>query len=133
MQQTEFMNLVVRGMVRDAALRIVLSDLEDKATSDMPEDLRVASGWYKQLSIEQKALVRVIVRKTIYSTVFRFLCCLDGVKVIDDADGELVLLYKNASTDAILLASSDADNELHELFKDDYPGWVQSDVASGMR
>lgn len=128
MNQIQFIDEVIRPLIRDSAFKIVLSDLNGEPNSKLPDNVQEASCWYKTLSAKEQSLVQAIVKKTIHSAVFRFLVCLDGAKVIDDADGALSLFYGSEDEPTKnLLANINAEYFLHDLFMEDYPSWIGTD------
>lgn len=126
MNQEEFVNRVVKDLVRGTALRVLKQNLAQNVdNSAYPETVNNAIGWYSSLDDKNKVFVLSIAKVAIHSTIFRVLACLDGVKRIDDEDGFLSLSYKteDGKNDS-LLADPEAKSLLHDLYMEDFPEWL---------
>ena len=73
------------------------------------------SNWFNKLGSEDKIMVMKIVKESVETSVFGFLCVIDGVRVIEDSKrkGRLILSYEKQG-DVILLNDPDEDY-LHNL------------------
>jgi hypothetical protein len=74
-----------------------------------------ASDWYHGLTDRDAAYVAWVARDAAYTAIFGVLCVLDGVRVIDDEHGDLVLTYEREGT-APLRLNVPATEELHSLW-----------------
>jgi hypothetical protein len=94
MNSQEVVN-VVKLVVRDAAVADILSAL-DAPPGGKPNEAHVKpSSFYNEMSLDDKRQIEQIVEMSVESSIFEFLCVLDGVRAIaNGADkGSLSLLY----------------------------------------
>jgi hypothetical protein len=75
------------------------------------------SEWFNNLSEEDKNMVMEIAGESVKSSVFGFLCVLDGVRAIEDEEdkGDLKLYFEKGGNRVLI---NDPDQEfLHDLYK----------------
>jgi len=53
------------------------------------------SNWYNRLNEQDKIFIKMVIRESVNTAVFGFLCVLDGVRAIEDDEekGELEMIY----------------------------------------
>jgi hypothetical protein len=94
MNSQEFVK-IIKLVVRDGAINDVISVTENPPGRKVSQQLRTRSEWYRSLSDEQKEIVKSIVSDSVDSTLFGFLCVIDGVRAIESGTnkGSLELIY----------------------------------------
>jgi hypothetical protein len=110
----------IKIYLSDGCIQDVLEELVTP-TSQSPTSKEVSlSIWYNQLNDSQKDFIHYIIKESIENSIFGFLCILDGVRSIEDADkkgekGDLELYYVKGQQRILL---NNSDNEfLHDIFK----------------
>lgn len=132
MNQEQFVQHVIKGLVRDTALSVLKQNVGQKTDDPLyPRPLNDAISWYGSLAEGEKVKVLSIAKLAIHSTVFRVLACLDGAKRIDEEDGSLSLYYKRGDGKIVsLLADNDAESLLHDLYMEDFPEWLAQEPSA---
>lgn len=115
MNSQEFVN-VVKLVVRDAAVADVLSVLNAPPGRKPNEALVKLSNSYNEMSLDDKRQIDQVVKMSVETAVFGFLCVLDGVRAIANGydKGSLSLLYEGVCS-----VKLNADSDLHDLFNGD--------------
>jgi hypothetical protein len=101
--------------VRDTSIKGVIEALSmPPGRKPDPEKLRLAE-WFNALNDADKENIRTIVNSAVDSTVFGFLCVLDGVVAIEEAGpkGDLELWYVRDENRVQLNESMD----LHDIYR----------------
>lgn len=114
MNNVEFINSI-KISVEESAVRSVSENLISPPGKSPLEELLNLSKWFNSLSIEDKEMAEKLVREAVHTSVFGFLCVLDGVRAIEDTyeKGKLLLYYEK-NNERVLL--NDPDEEyLHDL------------------
>jgi hypothetical protein len=113
MNTEEFIE-AIKEVVVNSAIKSVQSKLFKPPGRNPSEKLTMMSEWYTKLSDGDKSIVIRIIEETVQTSVFGFLCVLDGVRSIENGDkGELKLYYEKGKN-KILLNDTEKVN-LHEL------------------
>ena len=115
MDQTEFVQ-VIKKVVTDSTIRSI-EELITEPPGRMPQKKLIElSNWFKTLSEDDKKWLRQIIKDTASSSVFSFLCVLDGVKAIEAGGnkGKLLLYYERDGEQTLI---NDFDKELlHDIY-----------------
>ena len=108
----------LRRAVFDAAVHDVLTTLDQGAPGRGPHPRADAmTGWYGELSEDDRTMVTEVVREAAHAAVFGTLCVLDGVRTVDDPPHATLVLTAVSDDGAVsTLSSQDAECELHDLF-----------------
>lgn len=114
MTEEEFVN-IVSLIVAEGSNDTMHTYLTNPPGRNPSKDLLHMSSWYKKLDTSDQTIVNSIVSKTIETSIFNFLCLLDGVTKIDENDGKLKLIYY-ASDGIENLISDGAFTDLHDIF-----------------
>lgn len=112
MDKLEFIKLI-KLVVADAAVEDTIGELMDPPGRKPANDLRIRSEWFKSLSEHDRDMVQQITSEAVHSSIFGFMCVLDGVRAISDSgeSNNLTLTHENTTLNA-------DDNEfLHDLYK----------------
>jgi hypothetical protein len=100
----------VRVAVYHAASSGLLKQLAKPSGRKPRPDLVELSGWFNELTPQDKDRVAQVAEQAVDQAVFGMMAVLDGVRVIDDQHTELLL-----RTDSGVLLNEDHD--LHELWQ----------------
>ena len=113
MTSENFIN-AIREVVADNSVISVQSNLIKPPGRKPSEALVMMSEWYNKLVDGDKSMVIRIIEEASRTSVFGFLCVLDGVRSIENGDkGELKLYYEKGNYKILL---NDPHNvNLHEL------------------
>src|SRR5712691_9215270 len=81
--------------VHDAGVRAVRETLEHPSGRKPETSVVELSDWYHSMSDTDKDKLMKVVQHAVHTSVFGFLCVLDGVRTIEDTQnkGELELCY----------------------------------------
>ncbi len=127
-------------MTSEQLIKDIKIYLSDRCIQDIVEELITPTSkyptpksillsiWYNQLDNDKKDFIYHIIKESVESTIFGFLCILDGVRSIEDADangnkGDLELYYVKEQQRILL---NQFENEfLHDLFKQQIEDEVQ--------
>jgi len=98
-------------VVEKSAVEDVIENLEDPPGRAPSQKLLDMSRYYLSKSDMEKEMIGNIIKEVAGHMMFGFLCVLDGVRDIEDGEGDLVLIYRNK--DKVVL-NKDAD--LHDIY-----------------
>lgn len=114
MDQNEFID-AIKLVVEESSINDIIAILNKPPGRKPSGDLLELSQWYNKLNESDRRFVQRIISKSVFTSIFGFLCVLDGVRAFENGDkGELKLYYeKNGSS--LLLNNFDSDF-LHELY-----------------
>lgn len=105
----------VKRVVEDPAVSGCVESYRDPPGRQPAEDLLELSRWYNGLSEENQRMVEKAMRDAVQTSIFSFLCALDGVSAFTQpGEGELELYYVHGSS-RVLLNDPDAE-ELHDIY-----------------
>ena len=115
MNAEEFVN-ALRIVVGDAAVSITMKRLVNPGGKSPEAKLLERSTWYQGLDELDKTRVHEVVLDAVNTTVFGFLCAIDGVYTVKahDATGKFELWYFNEETSELLNPQDGA--MLHDLW-----------------
>lgn len=73
------------------------------------------SYWYNKLSKQDKLMVLKVIKEAVETSVFGFLCVLDGVRAIENTEekGKLKLFYEREGNSVLL--NNNNEDYLHDL------------------
>lgn len=105
----------IEASVRDSAIKSTMANLQTPPAS-RPEFLRI-SQWYQSMSISEREMIELIVRRAANFATFGFLVVLDGDRPIEAATekGNLELSYVRDNV-PIRLNDARKDGALHDMF-----------------
>ncbi|HMH34411.1 MAG TPA: hypothetical protein VK543_15345 [Puia sp.] len=115
MNQEEFIN-AIRVAVENSAVKSVETYLIKPPGRSPNIKLLALSDWYNKLSKKDQNMVLQVVKESVNTSIFGFLCVLDGVKAIGNSGekGRLSLYYEKGQDRTLL---NDFNDEfLHDLF-----------------
>ena len=93
MDAQTFVN-ALKEVVIEESVKSVQANLFQPPGRKPPETLLAMSKWYNGLKDDEKSLLIQIIRDAVETSVFGFLCVLDGVRVFQDGgQGSLTLYY----------------------------------------
>ena len=113
MNQREFIEAIRKVVVYDG-ISAVEANLVKPPGRKPSEKLLEISNWYYALDDDGKSVLTKIVKESVETAVFGFLCLLDGVRQIENEDkGELKLYYEKG--DVKILLNDSHRSALHEF------------------
>lgn len=103
--------------VRDSAVHGTIKNLEYPPGRKPSIELITLSDWYKQLSGNDKEMLRKVLVSVADSSIFGVLAIIDGVRVVEDSSdkGEFELYY--VKNDNKTLLNDPNEDYLHEMYK----------------
>ena len=111
MNQLEFIKKLNK-IVKENGYKDIISTLEDPPGRRTAETLKEMSEFYN--SQDSKEVINNIISFSIESTIFSFLCLLDGVRKLDNENGSLQLFYDNNNSKKLL--NNSEEDYLHDIF-----------------
>lgn len=111
MNQLEFIKKLNK-IVKENGYKDIISTLEDPPGRRPAETLKEMSEFYN--SQDSKEVINNIISFSIESTIFSFLCLLDGVRKLDNENGSLQLFYDNNNSKKLL--NNSEEDYLHNIF-----------------
>jgi hypothetical protein len=87
MDSEEFVSAIRKAII-DGAASDIIEMLENPPGRKPSANLIANSVWYKSLSQEQKRGFGPVIQDAVESSVFGFLCVLDGVRAIENGPGK---------------------------------------------
>ena len=111
MNQLEFIKKLNK-IVKENGYKDIISTLEDPSGRRPAETLKEMSEFYN--SQDSKEVINNIISFSIESTIFSFLCLLDGVRKLDNENGSLQLFYDNSNSKKLL--NNSEEDYLHDIF-----------------
>ena len=111
MNQLEFIKKLNK-IVKENSYKDIISTLEDPPGRRPAEKLKEMSEFYN--SQDSKEVINNIISFSIESTIFSFLCLLDGVRKLDNENGSLQLFYDNNNSKNLL--NNSEEDYLHDIF-----------------
>lgn len=114
MNTTLFIDSIKQVVIEDS-IKSVQSNLKNPPGRKPAHGLVELSEWFHSLDTENQSMILKLVRESVQTAVFGFLCVLDGVRTIEDTEvkGQLKLIYEKGQ-ESILLNDLDKDY-LHDL------------------
>ena len=114
MNSEKFVEIIRKVLVNDSETSVI-SNLEEPPGRKPSQELVEMSNRYNQLNENDKTAVGKIIKESVETAIFGFLCILDGVSAIENENkGELKLYYENKDVQVLL---NDPDEEfLHDIF-----------------
>jgi len=114
MNSHEFID-IIKEVVVDDSIKSVQNTLLNPSGKSPAESLVALSRWYNNLNDSDKGMVLSVIREAVDTSVFGFLCVIDGVRAIENGNdkGRLSLYYENKQGKILL---NDFDEEfLHDM------------------
>lgn len=114
MNKEEFIDAIKTVVIKDS-IKSVESNLIEPPGRAPEKKLLTLSEWFNKVSSEDRNMIMQLVKESVETSVFGFLCVIDGVRAIEDDDekGKLNLYYEKGHKQ-ILLNDPD-DVYLHDL------------------
>lgn len=115
MTKEEFIS-TIKEVVVEESIKSIQANLTKPSGRSPQKKYIIQSEWFNRLQNEDRKLLMEVVRETAETTVFGFLCVLDGVRAIEDSKpkGQLNLYYQKGEKEILLNASD--ETYLHDLF-----------------
>ena len=115
MNKQEFIASINEVVVNDS-IKSVESNLIKPPGRAPEEKLVILSSWFNNLRDTDRDMVMKVVKESVQTGVFSFLCVLDGVRAIEDGDkkGKLDLYYEK--DEKLTLLNNQSDEYLHDLY-----------------
>ena len=103
--------------IRDSSIQDTISILDKPPGRRPPQKIKELSNWYHSMSMDDKEKLKEVVTEAIHSSLFGFLCVLDGVRAIEDSEikGRLELYYSRDTQKALI--NKEDDEYLHDKYK----------------
>lgn len=116
MTQEQFIE-AIRTEVHNSAVDGMKSTLENPPGRRPAASIKDLSNWYRSLSSDDKERALSLVRHSVHSAIFGFLCVLDGVRSIETGSKNSGLeLFHVSGTDRKVI--SPVENEaLHDIYQ----------------
>ncbi len=114
MNKQEFIDAIKLVVISDS-VKSIESYLLKPPGREPQKQIVELSNWVNNLKPEDKDMMMKIVKESVETSVFGFLCVLDGIRAIEDSKikGRLILSYEKQGN-LVLLNDPDEDY-LHEL------------------
>lgn len=108
----------IQKCVRNSSISGTISTLKNPPGRSPHKNLKEISCWYNQLSDNERNIIKQIIEQAVDSSLFGFLCVIDGVRTIEDSyeKGQFKLIYENEN--GIELVNSPEEEYLHDTFKE---------------
>ncbi|HEY9703085.1 MAG TPA: hypothetical protein V6C58_11600 [Allocoleopsis sp.] len=105
----------IKQVVIEDSIKSVQTNLDNPPGKKPVYELVQLSEWFKSFDFENQDMILKLVRESVQTSVFGFLCVLDGVRAIEDNEikGRLKLIYEKGH-ESILLNDLNKDY-LHDL------------------
>lgn len=112
MDSEEFVTQLQKA-VGQASVKGVLKNLDQPPGRRPRAELLEMSQWFRALNSAERQMVQRILEEVARHAVFGFLAVLDGVRKIDDDNGQFLLRYVGPHGEAVL--NDPSGPPLHEL------------------
>ena len=114
MDNIEFIE-VIKLVVEKSSINSVVENLKKPPGRSPSVHLLELSQWYNNLSESDRSFVYKVISESVSTSIFGFLCVLDGVRAIENGKkGELKLYYEK---DDLKILLNDFNSEfLHDIF-----------------
>jgi hypothetical protein len=111
----------IKKHIRDSSVQETISILEKPPGRRPPQKIKELSSWFHAMTAEDKEKLKEVITEAIDSSLFGFLCALDGVRAIEDSENKGRLeLYYNKYNEKTLINKEDG-----EYLHDKYKGLIQ--------
>ena len=133
MDKEVFVEDVIKGALRENAYDLAMDIFNTPAKvkeTEYTQKQAAVGAWYSQLSSEEQDLVKVVVRNSISSTIWRFLFTFGDQSIgrIRAEHGMLELYYRSADGKRVMLSGDTEElEEMHDLYysnEPDSPDWI---------
>src|SRR5258706_6447177 len=96
----------IKSAVVDDSIESVTSNLVKQPGRNPAKEMIEMSKWFNKLNIEEKKIVEQIIKESVETSVFGFLCVLDGVRPIeeDEIKRKLSLYFEKDGNQELLNA-----------------------------
>ncbi len=103
MNYKEFVDLI-RQVVLDSVVPDMIEQLENPSGRCPSQHVIDQSRWFLGLTDDDKGRINEVIRDAAHSSVFGFLCVLDGVRAIEDdvLKGDFLLTYRKGGEEVRL-------------------------------
>lgn len=142
MKEEEFVEIATNE-VRTSAYKIILQNIEDGKclNKDRYISYNAAINWYQLLDEQEKVHVRSFIRKSIDTTMFQFMCLLDGTykfhecnqienRKEEDLPGWFLVCTVDGETlESTLVSETDGDEaKYHEYYHHEGDTFLSTDI-----
>ncbi|GEM_PF-3693507 len=133
MDKEEFVEEVIKGALRENAYDLAMDIFNTPAKvreTEYTQKQTAVAAWYSKLSPEDQDLVKIVVRNSISSTIWRFLFTFSDQSIgrIREEHGKLELYYSSADGKRVMLSGAREElEEMHDLYysnEPDSPDWI---------
>ena len=107
----------IKQAVHDSAVSSIVKTLEQPGGRTPPHKLRALSLWYSDLSEKDKEMVLEVIRHSVHSSVFGFLCVMDGVRTVGNGDFELFFVDENQERHPLNDFAGAKEDYLHDIYQ----------------
>ena len=115
MDNDQFIELV-RLLVSKLGMQAVKQNITKPAGRSPQAKYLVMSSFYNSRNNEEKEIVDLIIKESVDTAIFQFLCMLDGVIAIENEKEGGLKLYYESNSKRVLINDPDHDY-LHDIFK----------------
>lgn len=115
MNETSFIESL-KLVLRAGTIMDVSKTIENPPGKKPNENLINLSKWFNSLNEEEKNLLRRVIELSVDSSIFGFLCLLDGVRAIENdiEKGSFELYYKKGESKTLI--NDESKDFLHDLY-----------------
>lgn len=110
----EFVETIKSVVINDSIKSIESTLLKPPGRSPQNKTLEM-SNWFNSLDSQDKSIVKEVIKESIETSVFGFLCVLDGVRAIENNNEKGVLQLYYVKDDHRILLNDPNDIYLHDL------------------
>jgi len=133
MDKDEFIEEIIKGALRENAYDLAMDIFNTPAKvreTEYTQKQTAVAAWFSKLSSEDQDLVKIVVRNSISSTIWRFLFTFSDQSIgrIRAEHGMLELYYRAADGTKVMLSGDPEElEEMHDLYysnEPDSPDWI---------
>jgi hypothetical protein len=113
MKKEEFINAIKQVVIEDSINSMESILVKPPGRSPQKKAIML-SEWFNRLDNQNIEFIKQVIRESIETGIFGFLCVLDGVRAIENEEkGNLLLYYKKNDTEVLL--NDPNEDYLHDL------------------
>jgi len=103
-------------VVEKTSIEDVIGSLEKPPGRRPKAELIEISDWYKSQSLDNQQQIRKLISESVKTTLFGFLCVIDGVRKISDVDGSLELKFVAEMDGTVSSIKEGCFGDLHDIY-----------------